>query len=507
MAPRPFPNPAGWLRFLAGLFAAALLARWVGGLGLAPEAAAASFVAALTAWCWVTNALPLPVASLLPAGLLPLLGVAGAREVAQWYFHDVLLLLLGGFVLALALERHELHVRFAHHALRAFGTRPRRLLLGFMVTSAACSMFLSNTSTTLMMLPVALAVLSQVDEEVRPRLAVPLLLGIAYAGSIGGVGTPIGTAPNAVFLGMTQDFFPEAPPIGFGGWLVGALPLVVVFVGVAWWVLARRMGPLGRDHSVFRDLGAFGRALPRRSAEQTRVLGLFSVVVFLWVARRPVDFGPVAIPGWETLLPEAVAAGITDATIAVLGAIALFLVPGRGTRSRALLDWEDCTALPWGVLLLLGGGFAIAQAFQVSGLAAAVGEALAGTITVLPPLATAFLVALGITFLTELTSNTATITVLLPVLFGASAAAGIHPMLLALPATFAVSCAFMLPAATPPNAIAFSSGQLTPLDMARVGFRLNLVTAVLATLVGWFWTAPRWGFDLSTFPSWAATAR
>ena len=491
------------LRLLTGAGLALLVGQLPALAALPPAARSTACVAAFTAWCWLTAALPLPVASLLPALLLPATGALPADVVAPFYFQDILLLFLGGFILALALERYQLHRRFALRALKLFGTRPRRVVLGFMAVAAVLSMFISNTSTALLMLPVAVAVLEACRPEDSRRLGPPLLLGIAYACSIGGTATPIGTAPNSVLLGQLSERFPEAPQIAFGTWFIGAVPFALSFLLVSWLVLTRVVSRL--PHAAVPELDELkrrGRELGRRTAAQTRVLGVFLTVALLWMTRQGADFGVFAIPGWQLLLPPTVSASISDSSVALLGVMLLFALPGEGER-KSLLEWRDCAAIPWGVLLLLGGGFALARSFDATGLSAAIGESLSGTVGALPPVPTVVIVVLGVTFLTEITSNTATINLLLPLIFSACVAAEVNPMLLAVPATFAVSCAFMLPVATPPNAILFGSGRITVAQMARAGFLLNLLTAVFVTLFSLLWIAPRWGLDLSAFPEWA----
>ena len=469
---------------------------------LPPQARATAGVALLTAWCWLTEALPLPIASLLPACLLPLTGVVSAREVATHYFHDILLLLLGGFILALALERHGLHRRFAFRALRVFGTQPRRLVLGFMVPSGCLSLLISNTSTALLMLPVAVAVLESCKGKDGKSFAPPLLLGIAYACSLGGVGTPIGTAPNGVFLGQIADRFPDAPEIGFGSWLVGTLPFVLLFLGVAWLLLTRVIFRLpSRPVEGLDELKEQHLQQGPRTPDQNRVALVFGLVALAWVTRQGMTWGSFHIPGWEVLLPASVSSSMSDATVALVGVFALFLVPSQG--KEPLMDWKACRNIPWGILLLLGGGFALAKAVESSGLSASLGAALGAVISQLSPFGAVFAVVLGVTFLTEVTSNTATINLALPLLFSAALAADLHPFVFAVPATMAVSCAFMLPVATPPNAILFSSGLISIRQMARAGFLLNLTTAILATLVALYWTLPAWGIQLDEVPSWA----
>lgn len=476
----------------------------VPGWNLPPAAQATAGVATFTAWCWLTGPVPLEVASLMPALLLPATGVIGARHVAPLYFHDILLLFLGGFILALALERYDLHRRFALAALTFFGARQRRMILGFMLVAAGLSMFISNTSTALLMLPVAVAVLDECNEEEGERLKLPLLLGLAYAASIGGVASPIGTAPNGVLIARMAQDFPEAPEIAFGTWVVGALPFVLVFLVVAWWLMTRVLvalpnQPLDGYHQVRERRLAMGK----RSLEQNLVLAVFCIVALLWMTRKGADFGSFSLPGWELLLPETVRESISDSTVALAGVMLLFILPGKAPGSKALMSWGDCIKVPWGILLLLGGGFALARAFEISGLATAIGESLKGTVASMPPIAAILVTSLVVTFLTEITSNTATINILLPLFFSASVAAGVHPLLLGLPATLAVSCAFMLPVATPPNAILFSSGRIRVREMARTGFWLNLCTVILVSLFAVYWVAPRWGFDLLSFPEWA----
>ena len=496
-----FANPR--VRLLTGAGLALLLVRLDALAPLPSGARAAAGVAFFTAWCWRTASLPLPVASLLPAMLLPATGALPAKQVAPFYFKDILLLFLGGFILALALERYQLHRRFALRALRLFGTRPRWVVFGFMAVAALLSMFVSNTSTALLMLPVAVAVIDACRPEDSRRLGPPLLLGIAYACSIGGTATPIGTAPNSVLLGLLGERFPDAPEIAFGTWFLGAVPFALSFLLVAWLVLTRVVSRLPQgtvpELDELRDRGA---ELGPRSRAQSRVLAVFVVVATLWMTRQGADFGAFAIPGWQLLLPAGVSATISDSTVALFGVVLLFSLPGEGER-KTLLEWQDCAALPWGVLLLLGGGFALAESCDATGLSTAIGESLSGTVGVLPPALMVAVLVLAVTFLTEVTSNTATISLLLPLSFSACVSAEVSPMLLAVPATFAVSCAFMLPVATPPNAILFGSGRITIGQMARAGFLLNLLTAVFVTLFTFLWIAPRWGLDLSRFPDWA----
>lgn len=494
-------NSLAWLAAGAALSAAVAFVPAVAALPLAARATAA--VTALTGWCWISGALPMGVASLLPAFLLPCAGVASAADVAASYFRDILLLFLGGFLLALALERHGLHERFALGALRLFGARPRRLILGFMVAAAALSLFVNNTSTALLMLPVAQALLSAAAPAAAAPVARPLLLGLAYSCSIGGVGTPIGTAPNQIFLGQLRERFPAAPEVSFGLWVLGMLPYAAVFLLCAWLVLTRILARLPQAPLLpEEELAARWRALGPRRPAQNRVLALFGAVVGLWMTRLPVHVGSARFPGWSDLLPQAVASSVTDATVALAGAILLFVVPAAGS-GRALLGPEDFRRVPWEVLLLMGGGFALAHAFEASGLDRAVGEALQEALAGRSPLVAVAVTTAVVTMLTEITSNTATITLLLPLLFSGAVGAGMDPLLLAVPATVAVSNAFMLPAGTPPNAIVFATGRLRIAEMASAGLLLNALTVVLVTAFTLLWIAPLWGVELRGFPAWA----
>lgn len=505
-APDPQPR-SQLLRLLIGGALALALPFLPGVRDLDPPARRTASVTVFTAWCWITEALPLAVGALLPAILLPAAGVVSARQIAPWYFDDILFLFLGGFILSIALERTRLHERLAWRAVAFFGSRPRRLVLGLMAATAILSMFVNNTSATLVMLPVGLALLSRCEPAERTQLQVPLLLGIAYASTIGGIATPIGTAPNILFLGMFQERFPNAPVPGFGTWMLAVLPLSAVFLLICWQVLVRVAGkPAGDSSPALASYALEAARLPPRSSEQNRVLAVFSFVVIAWLTREPADLGFVRVPGWKEALPIELATSISDATVALFGATLLFLIPCGPKNSRRLLVWEDCRGLPWGVLLLIGGGLALAKSFEQSGLSAAVAGGLASALDVLPIPLIVLLVSASVTLLTEIASNTATINVLLPLLFGAAVAAGLHPLLVAIPAVLSVSYGFALPVGTPPNAIVFATGQIRMTQMLRVGLILNVLAILLVSLFTLFWTGPRLGFDQRAMPDWAAPA-
>lgn len=464
--------------------------------GLAPIEQRAAAVTVFTAIWWLTEAVPIGVASLLPAVLLPLCGVVDSREVATAYMNHLILLFLGAFLLALGLERWNVHRRVALQIASRVGGRPRRLVFGFMVAAAFLSMWLNNTATTLMMLPICVALVDAVcgkssDSEQSNRgdgpeaaFGIALLLGVAYGASVGGVATPVGTAPNQVFLGLVADSFPERPAFSFAQWTFAFTPLVILFVPLASFLLTRVLLRVPRDGQAgaevltraLRDLGPWRR--PER-----RMAVLFGITALLWVTQADLRIGAITIPGWEPVIRRLGAAELSAATVALAMAIVGFLVPAGGGERGALLDWNLTKRMPWEVLLLLGGGFALALGFRSSGLDARLGEALGPLLAGLSPWAVTLVIALAVSLLTEITSNTATTQVLLPVLASAGLAAGVDPYLWMLPATVAASCAFMLPVATPPNAVVFSSGRVPIARMARIGVALNLLAVLLITLV------------------------
>ena len=403
---------------------------------------------------WVFEPIPIPATAFLPLGLFPLLGVLTPVEVAQAYGNSLILLLLGGFILATALERSGAHRRIALAMVRAFGgSSSRRLVFGFMAASAALSMWISNTATTLMLLPVALAVLEKSEDK---NLATPLLLGIAYAASIGGMGTPIGTPPNVVFMGVYEATVGESIP--FVTWMSWAVPIVLVFLPLVALYLTR-----GLSHQGSVALPVVGRW----ETAEIRVLAVFAATAFFWVTRKQ-PFG-----GWTELFGLSIT---NDAMVALLAVVVMFLVPdGKGAR---LLDWETAERIPWGMLVLFGAGISIATAFTASGLSETIGAVLSG-LAELPLLPIMLVTCLAVTFLTETTSNTATTTLLMPILAAGAIGAAIDPRLIMIPAAMSASCAFMLPVATAPNVIVYSTEQFTIETMAREGFALNLIGAVV----------------------------
>jgi sodium-dependent dicarboxylate transporter 2/3/5 len=421
----------------------------------------ACWTAAITIICavwWIFEPIPIPATSLIPLATLPIIGVLTPAQVGESYGSPLVLLLMGGFILSTAMEKSGAHRRVALGMVNLFGgNSSRRLVFGFMAAAAVLSMWISNTATTLMLLPVALAVIERSDDD---NLAIPLLLGIAYAASVGGIGTPIGTPPNLVFREIYWEN--TGIEIGFLTWMSWGVPIVLIFVPIIALWLTRRLNHQG--HVDMPNVGAW-------QTEERRVFIVFAFTALAWITRSQ-PFG-----GWKTWLDVP---GANDASVALLAVVAMFLIPnGKGSR---LLDWETAGRIPWGMLILFGGGIAIAKAFVISGMSAALGNALAG-IAGWPILAMMAVICLCITFLTEMTSNTATTTLMMPILAAAAIAAGIAPEALMVPAAMSASCAFMLPVATAPNTIVFSTGWFTTRLMAREGLVLNFVGVIVISVM------------------------
>lgn len=443
----------------AGPVAAALAAAVINAAGHNTDMAIVSFVAVLCVVWWVFEPVPIPVTSMLPIAVLPLFGVLTPAETGQAYGSPLILLLLGGFILSKGMEHSGAHRRLAITMVRLFGASSgRSLVMGFMAAAAILSMWISNTATTLMLLPVALAVLDATPS--KSELAAPLLLGIAYAASVGGLGTPIGTPPNLIFMQVYEQTTGES--VSFLRWMSWALPVVFIMVPAMAFILTRNLG--GTLQVSLPQVGAW-------STQERRVMTVFALTALAWMTRSE-PFG-----GWKEWfnLPQA-----NDASVALLAAVVMFIVPdGKGSR---LLNWERASTIPWGVLLLFSGGICLASGFVNSGLSGLMGEWLA-QMTRLPVYLLLVLVCLAVTFMTETTSNTASTTLLMPVLAATALAAGIAPELLMVPAAMSASCAFMLPVATAPNTVVFGSGMIATSRMAREGFILNLLGVAVISSV------------------------
>jgi len=445
-----------------------------------PLTDAARSAAAVGAWMaiwWLSEAIPIYATALLPLALFPLTGATTMAAAADGYAHPLIYLFLGGFILALALERWGVHQRLALAVLGRVGTEPSRVIGAFMLISAFVSMWVTNTATTIMLLPVATSVLAltqleQGDGDGQQNFSICLLLGIAYAASIGGIGTIIGTAPNLFVVSFIES--QTGVEISFLRWMAIGVPLVLVFVPLTWWMLVRYTFslPTGRFAGVAQELARQREQQGPMDTGARRTVVVFVSTALAWVTRPFLN--DLTIAGWSPL------AGLTDPGIAILGALALFVTPVRLRDRLFLMDWQTAVRLPWGLLILFGGGLSLAAALDGSGFSAFLGSQV-GALGVLPEVLLVALVVGLMIFLTELTSNTATTATLIPVMFAVAAGLGLDPLLLVVPAGIAASCAFMLPVATPPNAIVFGSGRLTIAQMSRAGLRLNLLGIVLIT--------------------------
>jgi sodium-dependent dicarboxylate transporter 2/3/5 len=409
---------------------------------------------------WITEAIPIPATSLIPLAAFPLLGIRSSPDTAANYADHNIFLFMGGFIIALGMEKWGLHKRIAMRVIGLLGTGMRTVVLGFMIASAVLSMWISNTATAMMMLPIAMAVLSKFENrEGADRLGVALMLGIAYAASVGGVGTLIGTPPNIVLAGQVD--------IDFAKWMQVGVPLVVVFVPLIWFYLVRIASPVPKGGGAL-DLKQEIAALGPMNRGEWIVLSVFALTALSWILRRPV---------LSLVVPE-----IADATIAMTGALLLFVIPVDWGKKEFAMDFRQALKLPWGILLLFGGGFALADAMEASGLSGWLGTQLE-VLKVLPTPLVVLLICAFMAALTELTSNTATTITMLPILAATSKAMGIEPLQLMIPATMAASCAFMLPVATPPNAIVYASGRVKLSKMFTTGIWMNLMGIVLVTIV------------------------
>jgi sodium-dependent dicarboxylate transporter 2/3/5 len=496
-------NLIRWIGMLAGPVAAILTylllpAGYVDADGavveLAPAARKVAAIAVLMAIWWMTEAISVYATALLPLALFPLVAIADMKTTATTYGSPVVYLFLGGFILALAVERWNLHRRLALNVLAVVGANQRAIIGAFMFVAAALSMWVTNTATTIMLLPVAVSVIKLLesndleDGKADSPFAVGLLLGIAYAASIGGMGTIIGTAPNVFVVAFIAE--QTGREISFLEWMKFAVPVVIVFVPVVWFLLTRFIYPVsaakitGADSLLEQELSAL--AAWSRGEQLTLVVFLFTAVS--WVSRPYLS--EVELFGAQPF------AGLTDAGIAILAAVILFICPVSISKREFLMDWNTAVRLPWGLLVLFGGGLALAAQLADSGLSGYIGY-LASGLEGLPVWLIVMVVIATVVFMTELTSNTATTATMLPVFLALALGLNLPTMLLVLPATLAASCAFMLPVATPPNAVVFGSGYLQIRQMSRAGLWLNLVAIGIISLATWLVIVPAFGITLA----------
>ncbi|UJP64138.1 SLC13 family permease [Mongoliitalea daihaiensis] len=454
----------------------------------------AQVMLAVTCWIatwWITEAIPIPATSLLPLILLPLLQTMSIAEVSKSYANPMVLLYMGGFMIAVTIEKWNLHKRIALIIIHWIGTNSKKIVLGFMVATAFLSMWISNTATSLMMLPIGIAVVSQLDGTdgkfmKGSPLGKSLMLGIAYAASIGGIATLIGTPTNIILASVVRELY--GFEISFSQWMSYGLPVALFLLIICWWYLTSIALPSDEQADFssgkaeiakqIKDLGSL-------SLEEKRVSLVFVMVSLAWISR--------SLPVVKQNLPF-----LDDTIIALIGVLLLFIIPSS-KRSEALLDWKTAEKIPWGILILFGGGLSLAEGFKVTGLAEWIGSQFIYLDFIAFGLFLLIIVA-AVNFLTEITSNVATASMLLPILAAVSASMGVHPFGLMFGATMAASCAFMLPVATPPNAVVFGSGYLEIKDMIRAGFWLNIFSIIVITLITRYALPFIWGLDLFQYP-------
>ena len=445
-------------------------------------------IALLMAIWWITEAIPIAATSLLPVALFPLLGVMNGKIVSSAYFNHVIFLFIGGFLMSLAMEKWNLHKRIALRILLIIGVSPGRILLGFILSTAFLSMWMSNTATAMMMVPIVLSIIVKLEEVLDKKdikkYSKGLLLGIAYSASIGGIATLIGTPPNISFSRIYAITFPEVPEISFATWFIFALPLSIILLAFLWGYLYFIFRPKKKwNKSYITTFKQEYTNLGKTSYEESIVFILFISLALLWIFRKNIDIGWFSIPGWSSIFknPEI----LNDGTVAIFIALILFIIPSKNKTQERIMDWKTAKKIPWNIVLLFGGGFALASGFVESGLSIWIGEQLKW-FTKIHPIILIFCIALIMSFLTELTSNTATTEMLLPILAGIAISSNINPLLLMIPATLSASLAFMLPIATPPNAIVFGTNRLKMIDLIKTGFILNFVGILLVTLFMYF---------------------
>ena len=472
--------------------------------GMEPVAQKMAAVALLMATWWMCESIPIPATSLLPIALFPLMGIMKTQAATAPYANHLIFLFMGGFIIALAMQRWNLHRRIAMNIVKTVGFSPGRLIFGFMAATAVLSAFVSNTATTVMMMPIGLAIIAHVIEEGKKEgldktidfspehfsFGLNLMLGIAYAASIGGVATLIGTPPNTVLAGYLQKNY--GYEITFVNWMKVGVPLVVVFLPLCWLWLTKVANPMllkkvpgGRD-LITRELKEMGAM---NTGERWTSL-VFGLTALGWIFRSNLGF----------IFPDPKL--VTDAAIAMTGACVLFLIPINLKKNIFVMDWHWASKMPWGVLILFGGGLSMAEGFKVTNLAEWIGSQV-GLLSNAPIVVLIIAVTTLIIFLTELTSNTATAAMVMPILSAVAIGLGQSPLLLIIPAAIAASCAFMLPVATPPNAIVFGSGYVTIPQMAKSGFGLNVLGIILVVVTTYVLVFPMFDVVIGEIPTWA----
>jgi len=469
-----------------------LIFQFASPVGLSREGVALLAITTWIATWWITEAIPIAATALLPLLLFPLTGVLGIKETSIAYSDPMVLLYMGGFMIAVSIEKWNLHKRIALNIIAFMGTDLKRIILGFMIATAFLSMWISNTATSLMMLPIAVAVISQLGNQSPDKslaevtIGRALMLGIAYGASIGGMATIIGTPTNIILVGVIKKSF--GVEIGFSQWMMVGLPISVILLVICWYYLVNIAFDLrlakqtkGGKEEIDEQLNALGRI----SMQEKRVLWVFMGVSTAWICRTFV---------LQRFIPV-----LDDTIIALTGVMLLFVLPSGEGGNKKLLDWNVAEKIPWGILILFGGGLTLATGFQQTGLAQWIGEQFILVQNIPFWLFLLFIIA-SVNFLTEITSNVATASMLLPILAAVALAMNVHPYGLMVGATFAASCAFMLPVATPPNAVVFGSGYLTIPAMIKAGIWMNIISIVVVVLLTLFLLPAVWQINLGIYP-------
>ena len=431
---------------------------------------------------WITEVIPLSVTSLIPLIIFPITGVVSSKDISQSYINSTIFLFMGGFIIAIAMEKWNLHKRIAMVIISKIGGSPSMLILGFMISASFISMWISNTATAVMLLPIGISIIVKLEEEFGKEkltnFSKALMLAIAYSCSIGGIATIIGTPPNLVFMRIYKISFPNNPQIYFGDWMWFALPIAISMLFIVWILLTKVFFRI--DKNIFINKSTTKEEinkLGKISFEEKTVLIVFIITSLLWIFRGELNLGVVKIPGWSSLFPQK--DFIDDGTVAIFMGFLLFVLP-TNDKEKKILDSSAIRKIPWDIILLFGGGFALAEGFVSSGLSKLIGQQFIS----FKGMNVIFLIAsvsFALTFLTELTSNTATAQITLPILASLAIELNINPLLIMLPATLSASFAFMLPVATPPNAIVFSSNRLKIYDMAKTGLAINFIGIIIVT--------------------------
>lgn len=431
---------------------------------------------------WITEVIPLSVTSLIPLIIFPITGIVSSKDISQSYINSTIFLFMGGFIIAIAMEKWNLHKRIAMVIISKIGGSPSMLILGFMISASFISMWISNTATAVMLLPIGISIIVKLEEEFGKEkltnFSKALMLAIAYSCSIGGIATIIGTPPNLVFMRIYKISFPNNPQIYFGDWMWFALPIAISMLFIVWILLTKVFFRI--DKNIFINKSTTKEEinkLGKISFEEKTVLIVFIITSLLWIFRGELNLGVVKIPGWSSLFPQK--DFIDDGTVAIFMGFLLFVLP-TNDKEKKILDSSAIRKIPWDIILLFGGGFALAEGFVSSGLSKLIGQQFIS----FKGMNVIFLIAsvsFALTFLTELTSNTATAQITLPILASLAIELNINPLLIMLPATLSASFAFMLPVATPPNAIVFSSNRLKIYDMAKTGLAINFIGIIIVT--------------------------